>query len=104
MGLDASFYQDAENEICLRHIHIGNVAMVWYLAEEIEKNGKFPLILERVLYSGSHCGDEIAANSIADLKDELIRLPDVPSEVRRFKDGLIALCEIALKQNRPITF
>jgi hypothetical protein len=105
MGLDASVYQDDENEIRLCHVRIGNFAGVIELRQEIQKSGgEFPLIMEGVLFNAFHCGDEIAAVQIDQLKGELNRLPDGTPALNEFKAGLIKLCEIALQHKRPITF
>ena len=64
----------------------------------------YPLISEQVLYSGSHCGDEIEADKVVALQAELRRLPDGSKYLSQFRAELLELCEVALKHGRAITF
>jgi hypothetical protein len=105
VGLDATVYDDDSCETKLGSMRIGNIATVGDLRREIEKiPGEFPILLKRVIYNGSHCGDEVPANLVADLKAELDQLPAGPDWLNEFKIGLTTLCEIALKSGKPIMF
>ena len=105
MGLDATVYADDDCEDELASVRIGNVVHVGALCGEVAAlEGDYPLILGWVLYSGSHCGDQITAQEVGALQAELRRLPEGPDYVGQFRAELLRLCEVALEHGRPITF
>ncbi len=124
MGLDASVFKipvetippdDNWSDYRVLHVRIGNATTVAYLAVLIEglHNGltRFPTILARVLYSGTHCGDEIEFADVEALRLEAEELPeDLPEDMAegghlaRFKRHLLALCDAARAQRTPIRF
>ncbi len=105
MGLDATVWADDENEHELAGVRIGNIAHVGELRKEVaDLPADYPLISGRVLYSGSHCGDEIEAGEVAALQAELQRLPNGSEYLSQFRAELLELCEVALKHGRAITF
>jgi hypothetical protein len=78
MGVDATIYKirfeaipadDDSSDYEALHVRIGNAATVAYLAVLIEglPDGlaRFPLILTRVLYGGTHAGDQIEVHDVA---------------------------------------
>ena len=105
MGLDAQVFQDDNHTVALGHVRIGNLSAVVELRRELETfSGGFPIVQQRVIYDGSHCGDSIPPSLVADLRAELTRIPDGSADLNRFKAEMIALCEIALKHERAIEF
>lgn len=86
-------------------MHVGNVSHVWALRDEVATlTAGYPLISDRVLYSGSHCGDEITADEVGALQAELRRLPDGSADLNQFRAEFLELCAVALKHSRAITF
>jgi len=124
MGLDAYVFRIPVEEIPdgdewdpyeVLHVRIGNGVMVAYLAVLIEGlpdgPSRFPLILSRVLYSGTHCGDQIDVGEMEALRREVEALPvNLPEDViegglgAMFKAKLLALCHAALTLGTPIHF
>ena len=98
--------------------HIGNIATVGYLnhtlAEHCAKDA--PILLKKVLYSGTHCGDFIPRDEVNDLSYEVKHALavmeqlhqegiDIDIEVVRYSLGAVGrLCEAAIAQNNPIVF
>ena len=71
----------------------------------------FPILLTKVLYSGTHAGDYLTLNDIADLKAELDRLGSfVCSQqgnqeyVDWFRRQMTELVEAATRVGKPISF
>ncbi|MBS0409416.1 MAG: hypothetical protein JSR86_05835 [Proteobacteria bacterium] len=63
------------------------------------------VVLERVIYSGSHAGDELELALVPALADELRRLSaDCDTELRRFVRSMTDLVEAAFEQDNPICF
>jgi hypothetical protein len=124
MGVDATVYKirfeaipadDDWSDYEALHARIGNAATVAHLAVLIEglPDGlaRFPLILTRVLYSGTHAGDQIEAHDVGALRQEAQGLPEDLSEdaaegghLARFRKQLLALCDAALTHATPIYF
>ncbi len=105
MGLNATVWADDENENKLAGVRIGNIAHVGGLRKELaDLPNDYPLLSERVLHSGSHCGDEIEADEVEALQAELQRLPAGSADLNQFRAELLGLCEVALKHGRAITF
>lgn len=54
---------------------LGNIALVGLLRAELARDQEaFPLLLKKVLYNGSHCGDWLPLNLISELRMELEKL------------------------------
>ena len=124
MGLDATVYKirfeaipadDDWSDYEALHARIGNAATVAHLAVLIEGladgPARFQLILARVLYSGTHAGDQIEVHEVSALRQEAQGLPeDLPEDVAeggdlaRFKGQVLALCDAALTHGTPICF
>jgi hypothetical protein len=74
-----------------------------------------PVLLEKVLFSGTHCGDHLTVRDVQSLSDELDRpqkalpsattlLPEDARLVRSAIQELRRLVKAALKVNKPIAF
>ena len=77
MGLDATVHRDDECRYDERILHhrLGNVATVEFLRNELSAAADlFPVLLSRVLYDGTHCGDSLDRATVAKLTPELDRL------------------------------
>jgi hypothetical protein len=87
---------------------LGNVTSVAYVREFLENNSPhgFPLLLERVVYSGSHCGDWVAASEAVQLLTETRRLQSSTSDpfIVPFTNDLIELAEASIATGNPIVF
>src|SRR5262245_41867477 len=54
------------------HHRIGNLAQVGLLRNELRREAAaFPILLTKVLYSGTHAGDYLTLNDVSDVKVEL---------------------------------
>lgn len=102
---DCDIFKDS-----LVHKRLGNAAMIGFLREELKKlpeaDACFPIILNRVIYSGTHAGDQIATRDIPQLKRELALLSEssAPEDVKQFIDAMIELCDASLQTENPIMF
>lgn len=96
----------------LLHHRIGNLALVASIRSELEsKEELFPLLLDKVVYSGTHCGDFISPEDFPVLKAELERLKTFISSdnetaeyVAGFRTQMIELLEAAEAVSKPISF
>ena len=87
---------------------LGNVALVAHVRGFLENNSPnaFPLLLERVVYSGVHCGDWIAASDVPKLISETRKLRDLASDpfIVGFTNDMIELAEASIATGNPIVF
>jgi hypothetical protein len=114
IAFDVWWYSEAcehEGGLLVSH-HIGNIARVAVLRAELGRwPERFPVILSRVVYSGTHCGDFL---SIADNKRilaEIEALPGVHSSnadreliLRQFEEQMRDLVAAAHQVGKPIVF
>jgi len=87
---------------------LGNISEISALREEVlgilEPQS---LLLQNVLYSGSHCGDTIPLELLAQLSAELARITDSPklsTQLRRFVTNMEQLIQAARIEGNPIVF
>ena len=113
MGLDATVYlrgHGVDDDDCSDHeaIHrrLGNIAMAGYLRARASKMlPATSVILEKVLYSDSHVGDELAVEIVPTMKEELAVLAaDADPDMRAFVHSMAKLAEAALEQRNSICF
>ena len=107
MGLDASVFCDDEEEHKIAAVHLGNLSMITYLRETISRAAPAPILLNKVLYSGSHCGDRLLMEEVREVKRELgevRRAIKGDFEVDDFVSRFGGIVDLALKYDRPITF
>jgi hypothetical protein len=94
------------------HCRIGNIMTVALLREELSKAAdSFPIILSKVIYDGTHGGDHLTVDEVAELLNELNMLEARHSEnslreeyLRYFEGQLRNLIDTSLKLNKPISF
>jgi hypothetical protein len=88
--------------------HLGNIALVAYVRGFLEDNSpnSFPLLLERVVYSGTHSGDWVAASEVPQLLTETRRLQGLTSDpvIIQFTNDVIELAEASIATGNPIVF
>jgi hypothetical protein len=109
MGLDATVYSDEswDEEELLADVHLGNISGVGQVREEA---GEFlpedSVFLTKVVYSGSHCGDELAVEYMPQLIDECLLLQTKTTDefTKNFARKVSGLAFLALAHARPITF
>ena len=117
MGLDAHVFRRGissdEGDIlsdCFLAKRLGNVAAIAFLREKIgelpQADFLFPMILRRVIHSGTHSGDEIEVCDVPQLKNELERLTQIEleDEVQQFIRDMNELCDASLLTENPIVF
>jgi hypothetical protein len=96
----------------LMHHRLGNINLIADLREEIAKfTDDYPLILDAVIYSGTHSGDWIAPTVLPQLAGEVDLLldfkcsdPDMEPFIRHFANQMRELVECALRVGKPIAF
>ncbi len=108
-----SFYHACEHENgILLHHYLGNIATIGKLNILLEEYKiQLPVLLEKVLYSGTHCGDFLAVEKIYQLKHEIDFLSTVHAEnlhdeqiLRYFEQQMKEVIECALSVKKPICF
>jgi len=91
---------------------IGNASHVGSLRSELEKDAKkFFILLEKVLYSGTHTGDYLSGKEVLKLQKELKALTEFAvsnkgsqSFVDEFRMQMKELANAALSVKKPISF
>jgi hypothetical protein len=87
---------------------LGNIAAIAYVREFLENNSShsFPLLLERVVYSGTHCGDWVAASDVPQLLAETRRLQSLTDDpvILQFTNDVVELAEASIATGNPIVF
>jgi hypothetical protein len=118
MGLDAHVLfrgvdPDNHNTLtdCLVSKDLGNITVVASLREQISglpgAESAFPIILKRVIYNGSHTGDEIPIRDVPKLKSELLSLAKFNLDdayVKTFVRDMNELCAASLFTGNAIVF
>jgi hypothetical protein len=94
----------------LIHHRLGSTSHIDNLRVGLQKqSGRFPIILHRILYCGSHTCDWIAFHQIPALTEELKHLNPQPSDpvadpLRLFKIQMAELVIAAQMTRKPICF
>ena len=87
---------------------LGNMASVAYVRGFLEDHSpnSFPLLLERVVYSGTHSGDLVAASDVPQLLIETRRLQGLTSDplILQFTNDVAELAEASIATGNPIVF
>ena len=99
------------------HHYIGNIDGVSKLRNDLQSlaqkyGNHFPIALEKVVYSGTHCGDRLNKGDVLLLQVELDELrtitkTDSAGEVdrlRQFISQMNELVEASLALNKPVVF
>jgi hypothetical protein len=98
-----------QDGILVRH-HIGNVALVGVLRKELEVTANsYPILLERILHSGSQTGDYLASAEVVNLQAEINNLSTLrhagnQSLISTFQHRMQELVAAALSTGKPISF
>ncbi len=108
MSLHATVYRDDREEEELASARLGNVSMIGYLRDLIrEKAPTSTVLLSKVLYSGSHCGDTLTIEEIRQIRAELDYVSEKLSAdpgAREFVASFGEVINAALHHARPVTF
>jgi hypothetical protein len=96
----------------LLHHRFGHLAQVELLRSELEREDElFPVLLGKVLYSGTHAGDHLASEDIVGVQSELEQLKKLAclsgknqSYVDNSRAQMVELVEMALRVGKPISF
>jgi hypothetical protein len=96
----------------LLHHRLGNISLIGLLRAELQREpGDFPLLLTKVLYSGSHCGDFLPVDSVLTLQQEVEALsglrcstPDADRFMAGFRAQMLELIAASLSVRMPIVF
>lgn len=87
---------------------LGNIAGVAYVRGFLEENSQndFPLLLQRVVYDGTHAGDWIAARDVPQLLKETRKLQGLTTDpiIVEFTNDMLALEEASIATGNPIVF
>ncbi len=91
---------------------LGNIALVAALRAELSRwPDRFPVLLARVIYNGTHCCDSIAAADVARLAPEVEALATVRCAdaelgplLRDFEAQMRELVTAALRVGKPLVF
>jgi len=97
--------------ILLRH-RLGNISLVGLLRAELQREAeRFPILVTKVVYSGSHTGDFLRVEEIPALQSELKVLRDIRCSSRNaerfmseFREQMLELAATALSISKPIAF
>ena len=110
MGLDIIIESTAGERSPVFEGRLGNVAEVRSLQIEVSRfiDPNESILLQKVLYSGSHSGDAIPVSDFFKLKVEFSSLRSrqlSPSpELRRFLDVIEQAVDVGIRENQPIQF
>jgi hypothetical protein len=99
-----------EEDVVAISYRIGNLTAVSQLYKSIAtiiRNDK-SIVLNKILYNGTHCGDTIKYADLKPLEAEinyiLSRLDDDNLEVKDFALGILKVLKVAKEQNNPLVF
>jgi hypothetical protein len=105
--------ESCEHEGCLVSVFLGNITRVKNLrsflrALQGKPGPRFPILLEDVLYDGTHTGDWIAAKQSPKLLKEVetvLHSRDILADSEKeFFDNMKQLCEASIQTGNPIMF
>lgn len=96
----------------LLHHRLGNIALIARLADELAREaGRFPILLNQVLYSGTHTGDFLSVETMPNLQQELqalagfkCREPEAAAFLAQFRAQMWDLANAAMAVGKPIAF
>jgi hypothetical protein len=105
--------ESCEHEGCLVSVFLGNITRVKNLrsflrALQGKPGPRFPILLEDVLYDGTHTGDWIAAEKSPALLEEVetvLHSKDILADSEKeFFDNMKQLCDASIQTGNPIRF
>ena len=105
--------ESCEHEGCLLAMFLGNITRVGNLRSFLRQlqgnpGPKFPMLLEKVLYDGTHTGDWIVSKDAAKLLKEVetvLHSSDILADSEKeFFNNMKQLCEASVATRNPIMF
>jgi hypothetical protein len=102
----------ANMKIVLLHHYIGNIARIERLRASLVESGKaMSIILNKIIYTATHCGDWLDMQAVQNLQSEHYALGDIhcfelqdEDRIRVFENQLRELVLAALEIAKPICF
>lgn len=96
----------------LLHHRLGNISLIGSLRSELRsQSSRFPILLHKVLFSGSHAGDHLPLDLLPALQRELEGLAGFKCSTRKtraflseFQRQMSELVAASLLVNKPIVF
>ena len=111
--LDRWFADSCEHNGYLCCERLGNVSLIAHIREFVRHlqsspAPRFAILLESVIYDGTHCGDWLTSSKAKQLLDEVnvvLQSSDILSEPERdfFESGR-RLCQASIQTGNPIVF
>lgn len=91
---------------------LGNIALIGFLREKLaETPERFPVLLAKVLYNGTHCGDYLTLDEVTAVSREIEVLKTIHESkqeeeelLREFEHKMFDLVEAAQRLRKPIYF
>jgi len=104
MGLDAAIFGKDERRLASKRI--GNLTHIGFLRDAATAIlGKESVVVTKVLYSATHCGDSLAGAELELLaRESQILQSSSESDVRSFASDMLDLVHLALKHETTILF
>jgi len=110
IDLEGEMYQFKHEVVALHH-RLGNMAAISQLRSEIHlvAQDRAPILMEKVVYEGAHCGDYIPLSQMDLLEQELELLAETSDGSRsaileQFIHEMIELVSAARTERNPIYF
>ena len=110
---EAWVQESCEHEGFMVSEFLGNITRAQHLREFLrglqgEPGPKFPMLLKRVVYDGTHTGDWISSDHMPALMNEVnlvLHSSDILTQgEREFFESMKRLCEASTKTGNPIVF
>jgi hypothetical protein len=105
---DQWYYESCSHAGYLVSKRLGNMALVAQVRGFLERDSltSFPILCTRVVYSGTHAGDLIAAEHAPQLVDEARKLRGTTEDplIIQFMNDLIELADASMATRNPIVF
>jgi hypothetical protein len=91
---------------------LGNAAHIARIRQELAaQHRRYPVLLRKVLYSGTHCGDHLTLKTVAKLRTELCLLKthrslnkELDRAIQLIRKQLQRLVRASIKVHKPIAF
>ncbi len=105
--------ESCEHEGCLLSVFLGNITKLGNLRSFLRglqgsPGPRFPILLEKVLYDGTHTGDWISSKEAAKLLKEVslvLHSSDILADSEKeFFTNMKLLCEASIATGNPIMF
>lgn len=103
---------DSDRQFIAVHKRLGNAAMIAWLSERVASalaSIPNPLLITKVLYSGTHSGDVLNASDLPQLQREIQMVKEnaggpAALEIQQFLGDIEELIRAAQEQGNPIVF